>query len=145
MTYAHSAKQKAPQGYVYFCIEMDRDRVKIGHARDPEKRIKALQTACSEELGILGAIPSRNPRVMEQRLHRRFAHLRLSGEWFRCTEEIGDFVELYGYDLTVDGVPNQRIYSIFEDDEPPKLRPMSGPWQSLGDNHSRGNTAVSAV
>jgi len=30
MTYVHSAKQKAPNGYVYFCIEMERDRVKIG-------------------------------------------------------------------------------------------------------------------
>lgn len=122
MTYAHTAKQKAPRGYVYFCIELDRDRVKIGRAMDPEKRVKAMQTGSSETLGLLGVIPSRNPAVMEARLHRRFARQRLTGEWFTLDDEIGEFVELYGYDMTVDGVPNARIYSYSEDDEPPKLK-----------------------
>lgn len=56
--------------------------VKIGRTKDNlPKRLSALATGCPEPLKVYGAIDA--PASFEADLHRRFAHLRLQGEWFR--------------------------------------------------------------
>lgn len=63
------------------------DEVKIGFTRDLERRMAALGHTCAD---VLATIPG--GRQTEQRLHKRLAHLRIRGEWFRVTDELLDVI-----------------------------------------------------
>lgn len=66
-------------------------KVKIGTSANIEKRLDALQTSASVKLTLLLTIPGGTD--VETALHRRFVHLRESGEWFVFAEEIQHFIE----------------------------------------------------
>jgi hypothetical protein len=71
------------RGLVY-CIRFG-DRVKIGWTADLKQRLKALPY--DEVIAVTpGAVAD------EQAVHRRFALLRLTGEWFKDDPEIREFV-----------------------------------------------------
>jgi hypothetical protein len=55
--------------------------IKIGIAKDPVKRLAALQTGNHESLELLGFGPG--DAATEARLHAELAHYREIGEWFR--------------------------------------------------------------
>lgn len=107
-------------GYVYFFLGSDTDRMKIGHAKDVEARFRAIQTGCSEELLFFGMIPAVDPPALERALHKRFAKDRLHGEWFTTSADIVEFVEAYGY--TLEGA-RQWDEAGYEE-PPPRLTPM---------------------
>lgn len=67
-------------------------RVKIGKSRQPRKRLAALQTGSPEQLSLLLVIDGDH----EHHLHGRFAHLRLTGEWFDRTDDIQAFIQEHG-------------------------------------------------
>ena len=73
--------------YVYF-IQMGYSFIKIGVSRDPEGRLRNLQTGSAKPLKLIATLPfgDRNEAfIMEKFLHDKFAHLALAGEWFkRC-------------------------------------------------------------
>jgi len=54
--------------------------VKIGRSNNVPHRLSTFQTASPRKLRALHIEPSAG--YLEARLHRRFAHLRLEGEWF---------------------------------------------------------------
>jgi hypothetical protein len=66
--------------------------LKIGYTGSPtaDGRLAALQTASPLDLRILATEPGEV--VDETALHRRFAHLRVRGEWFRFEGELLDHV-----------------------------------------------------
>lgn len=64
---------------VYF-VQDARGFVKIGFSTDPLSRIMSLQTAHASRLVILRIIDG-GP-ITERWLHKRYAPLRASGEWF---------------------------------------------------------------
>jgi hypothetical protein len=66
-------------GSVYF-IEADNGRIKIGYAANVAKRFRALQTANSATLTLLGSVAG--TRAAERAIHRRLAAHRQDGEWF---------------------------------------------------------------
>lgn len=66
------------------------DRVKIGWSKHVASRLAQLQTGSPTPLKLLGAIPG--ARAAERRLHEQFAHLRLTGEWFRAAPELLDHI-----------------------------------------------------
>lgn len=75
--------------------------VKIGYAVNVRKRIKDINAGSSIVPGmvcvpvkLLATIPGGRPK--EQKLHQRFAHLRVAGEWFVGTAELMRFI--YGID-----------------------------------------------
>lgn len=68
--------------------------VKIGHAKDPRKRLRFLQTGHPMLLSLLWTYPVN----YETALHDRFDHCRVRGEWFDLTP-VGDPVAVV--DLTV--------------------------------------------
>ena len=61
-------------------------QVKIGVAKDVEKRLKGMQTGNPHKLIILAKIPCdsrRHALHLEATLHERFKKDRMTGEWFR--------------------------------------------------------------
>lgn len=91
--------------YVYYLLNAEKDKVKIGVSNDPLQRAKILQTACGEELEILSAIKfkSKNDALMaESFLHRKYGKARCkvskttrSVEWFH-SDIVADLLSNYG-------------------------------------------------
>jgi hypothetical protein len=77
MTYALTVSALS---FVYFIQVGDCGAIKIGRSRSPQARMQTLQTANPETLRLRGVIPG--GVELEQHMHERFAHLRISGEWF---------------------------------------------------------------
>jgi hypothetical protein len=67
-------------GFVYFVQLEDNGPVKIGRGRDPERRLRALQTGSPHKLNLRHVVPG--DHNLETALHHRFAPARISGEWF---------------------------------------------------------------
>ena len=77
--------------YLY-CISNDSGLCKFGYSRDPQSRLRNLQTGNSDCLRLVDSVlveDSSNVRLLERLLHREFAHLRVRGEWFACSSEQG--------------------------------------------------------
>jgi DNA-binding NtrC family response regulator len=78
---------------IYF-IQSDRPRgpIKIGHTNkfEADSRISALQTGSAFTLSLLCII--QGTIEDEKRLHKKFEHLKIKGEWFRPDKELIDFV-----------------------------------------------------
>lgn len=73
----------------------DSSAIKIGKAKDLEKRLKSLQTVSPAQLKLLKAIQvtgEKEAGQLEASLHRKFIHLRLSGEWFKAEKELFDYI-----------------------------------------------------
>lgn len=85
--------ERRSQRFVYFIMSLETERVKIGMAADPIERLCALQTACPEELGLLGWIVTHEAKTHEAELHAKFQKDHVRGEWFKLTNELMDFIE----------------------------------------------------
>lgn len=75
-------------------VQRDHD-IKIGISDDPDKRLKSIQTGSAEKLGIWAFMEfeSRDAALeAEGVLHSTFQRARRSGEWFRLTRELSDFI-----------------------------------------------------
>lgn len=72
-------------GGVYFIQGEITGRIKIGHSQDIKSRLQSLQS--SEPLRLTHVIPNES-RETELRLHKKFSHLRVIGEWFEGTQEL---------------------------------------------------------
>lgn len=77
-------------GYVYF-IQRESGPVKIGFSCSPKARLASLRTSSSEHLDLLFAVTG--DMSHEANIHRRFAHLNLSGEWFRPNPDLWLFIQ----------------------------------------------------
>ena len=81
-----------PRRCVVYILKVD-DIVKIGIATAGDNRLRALRnTLDMSELQLLCTTPG--ARVQLSKLHRRFDHLRISGEWFRAADELFAFAKL---------------------------------------------------
>ncbi len=76
---------------VYFIQAVGGGPIKIGLTDDPTGRLLSLSTAHPEPLRFLALIPEADSQ-RERELHKRFAHLRLRGEWFRAESELLEFI-----------------------------------------------------
>lgn len=80
--------------FIYFILNEKSNAVKIGRAKDIERRLKSLQTANCNELKLIKTIRvngSLKAQELEKSLHQKFDHLRLLGEWFKAEQELFDF------------------------------------------------------
>lgn len=75
--------------YLYVIGPNNGSRVKLGFSKNPEQRLKTLQTAQPEKLLLhyKEKFTEQQIRLYERTLHRELAHHRLSGEWFALTPE----------------------------------------------------------
>lgn len=55
---------------------------KIGIAKNPQKRLKQLQTGNSDELKIVETYQTNNASQLESILHNHYAYGKERGEWF---------------------------------------------------------------
>jgi hypothetical protein len=78
-------------GSVYFIEAVGTDMVKIGYTCNTKDRLKKLQTASPHELRLVASCKA--SFLEEQRLHSRFAHCRVRGEWFERVPEIEAEIE----------------------------------------------------
>lgn len=67
-------------GAVYFIRDRVNDAIKVGHSRDPSKRLSDLQVGSSTPLELIGVIAA--AREIERIVHRQFYEGRIHGEWF---------------------------------------------------------------
>lgn len=89
-----------PQGWVYVAYSPALLSVKIGFTdRDnPLERVKEIEAQSKSECKLIHLI--RGYFKDENRLHKRFAAQRLSGEWFRPEGELLEWLNSEGCDLT---------------------------------------------
>lgn len=81
--------------YVYFIHSEENNAVKIGRAKNVEKRLKSLQTAHPYQLKVIKTFSVKGGKAakeLEIDLHALFKHLQLSGEWFKAEQELLNFV-----------------------------------------------------
>jgi hypothetical protein len=85
-------RRKNLQRFVYFVRAEGLDLFKIGVTNDPHARLASLKTNCPVPLKLVAVILATDAEETEDRVHRRFAHLRTAGEWFRSDPELVDFI-----------------------------------------------------
>lgn len=85
---APSKRQLHPPSQVYFIRAGE--AVKIGRSTKPYERIADLSTAHHHKLELLATIDGGSKE--EKALHRKFAALRIKGEWFRYSAELSKFI-----------------------------------------------------
>jgi hypothetical protein len=86
---------KGKAEFIYFVLNRDSDAIKIGRAKDIDRRIKSLQTASPTQLELIKTIQvhgSKEVQAKERELHQKFEHLHINGEWFRASAELLEFL-----------------------------------------------------
>lgn len=74
-------------GWVY--LLQVRDALKIGMTTvNLHSRVAQIQSSCPDGVYIVEAVRTLSPKRLENRLHGRFAHARIRGEWFTNTPAI---------------------------------------------------------
>ena len=68
--------------YVYAMREADTGRIKLGISRDPEARLKQLQTGNSQRLELVAYRKASAGYQDEKELHLMNANRHIRGEWF---------------------------------------------------------------
>lgn len=68
--------------FVYLIQSLENSHYKIGISKNPQRRIKELQTANSSQLKLVESYQSEYAEKIEGILHRRYSHLHKEGEWF---------------------------------------------------------------
>uniref|UniRef100_A0A6H1ZYZ5 Bacteriophage T5 Orf172 DNA-binding domain-containing protein n=1 Tax=viral metagenome TaxID=1070528 RepID=A0A6H1ZYZ5_9ZZZZ len=79
------------QEKLYFVQQGTRGPVKIGISKEPEERIKVLQTGNPKKLRLIWTINPKSKNV-ENTLHRVFLDERLEGEWFLPSEMLARLI-----------------------------------------------------
>jgi len=72
---------------IYFAINSNDGLIKIGYSAIPIGRIIHL----GKSISILATLDGNRPR--EILLHKRFSHLRVTGEWFKPDQELLNFIQ----------------------------------------------------
>lgn len=78
---------------VYVILDANNDRVKIGHSAVPTRRLRTLQSACSEPLLLsltMGFETKDAAETFENELHKEFEDFQIRGEWFEHGEYLVD-------------------------------------------------------
>ncbi|GHB26471.1 GIY-YIG nuclease family protein [Salinicola rhizosphaerae] len=117
--------------YTYFIVENednDEFRIKIGFSKNPEKRIRTLQTGNSRKLAIMGWL-EKGDAFLEKRLHRKYEPYRLNGEWFSI--EPCDVLEELKSESTSSYICVQSNVGEFLGCDRDAIPEYLGPWEWL--------------
>lgn len=81
--------------FVYFILNEDSNAIKIGRAKDVDKRLNALQTSSPSKLKLLKSVQIEGKQAaneLEKSLHRKFSENRLVGEWFKAETILLEYI-----------------------------------------------------
>jgi hypothetical protein len=76
----------AQPDYLYAIVDKQNLLVKFGKSVNPGHRLKQLKTANGMDLKIW-AFCRNMPPLTENEIHKRLAHINVSGEWFNLKDE----------------------------------------------------------
>lgn len=97
-TSARRSASQADPGFVYFMQCEDTTRIKIGHSRDPGRRLADLNSGSSTRVVLLATVPGGMEE--EQAYHARFYEARVahltSREWFYPVPPLLDLIREHG-------------------------------------------------
>lgn len=80
--------------YVYLISDLNNYTYKIGISKNPENRLKSLQTGNDRKLKIIHKVLCNNYLEVERALHNQYNFLKVSGEWFELSDEdVNNFSE----------------------------------------------------
>lgn len=68
-----------------YLIRGNNGKYKIGIAKNPQSRLKQLQTGNPELLTIIETYETTNASKIEKALHNRYSYTRKEGEWFELS------------------------------------------------------------
>jgi hypothetical protein len=77
--------------FVYCIFDENSNAVKIGKANNIDERLTDLQTGNSNSLKLIGHVECKSESQsfwLEKKLHKKFKHLLIRGEWFHYDVEI---------------------------------------------------------
>lgn len=78
-----------------YLIRGNDGRYKIGVAKNPEKRIRQLQTGNYDPLELITSYQSDNANKIEKSLHRYYSYGKMIGEWFDLSiKEEAEFTKM---------------------------------------------------
>lgn len=89
------------ESYLYVIRDSEGKR-KLGFSKNPDVRVKQLQTGNSLELTVEYRLPIRVRNRAERNLHSLFPADRVRGEWFKIPEESKELLLL------------QKVFGIVE-------------------------------
>jgi hypothetical protein len=81
--------------FVYFILNQGSNAIKIGRARNVDRRMKSLQTSSPAKLELIKSISVQGKyeaQDLELSLHKQFDDLRITGEWFRAEPGLIDYI-----------------------------------------------------
>jgi hypothetical protein len=76
------------QGFVYFYKHNNLSPIKIGHSKSKNPFFRTNHASTYSPFGVvhIGHIQSDDCQLLESKLHSKFKHKRLNGEWFDIEE-----------------------------------------------------------
>jgi len=81
--------------YEYVYLFTDGEHYKIGYTKDIKKRLSSINTGNAKNIEIVDYIIG--SKSIEKKLHKKFDHLKIKGEWFLKDNEILEyFKSTYG-------------------------------------------------
>ena len=93
---------------VYFIQNQNSQNIKIGVAKSPEKRLKALMTGCDSQLNLLRSFDfddRSEAYAAEHCLHELYADKKVISEWFlfsildNCPKDKDELIKMIGQSL----------------------------------------------
>jgi len=85
------AKKEEPKSSIYFIELLGSEVIKIGFSRDPESRLRQMQTSNPHELRMLKVISGGYEKEAE--IHEKFSKNRVRGEWFKASKKLRKYIE----------------------------------------------------
>jgi hypothetical protein len=82
--------------FIYFILNADINAIKIGRARNLDKRMQSLQTSSPTKLELIKSIQVESgvkAQMLEKSLHQRFQDIRLTGEWFNAEATLLEYID----------------------------------------------------
>lgn len=73
--------------YVYLIQSLENNTYKIGMSKNPNMRVKQLQTGNSSELKLIESYQSKHASKIEKTLQRKYSSKKRKGEWFEFSIE----------------------------------------------------------